>query len=391
MKPLIFKLRKQVLLDATFWMMCIQFSHPIASFAGDLSEIVAAEMRPKDKEESYTINFQNISMLEYLKFVSKIAGVNFIFDENDVKFNVSIVSEEPITVKNIMSTMIQVLRIHDLTLLEQDNNLVISRNTTVNQISTIVSSEVPETDRNAPIVTRVFRLKNANPSSVATIIRPMTSAAAIIEVSIETRQLIVTDITTNVDKISSLLASLDAPHTPLEIDSYIVKHIPPEELILLTTQIVQPFADGNPLILVPQLDTNSIFIVSTPHLMDRTLAVMTDLDIPTRNKVGERISSPSEVFIYRLQYHNWEYIQKALKKMAADLKRSPNPPQRVIQAIETVKWIPESNSLLIATDADTLIKMKDIIANLDSQKIASSETVYIYKSRKELKKKLRGS
>src|SRR5579864_1715373 len=65
-------------------------------------------------KDSYTINFNNISIIEYIRFVSKISNLNFVFDEGDLQFNVTIVSEDPVTPRNIMSILVQILRIHDL-------------------------------------------------------------------------------------------------------------------------------------------------------------------------------------------------------------------------------------------------------------------------------------
>ncbi len=392
MKPLILKLRKQVLFDATCWVLCIQLPCQGALWAEESSrEMIAADVKNNSSEEKYTINFQNISMLEYVKFISKIAGVNFIFNEQDLQFNVTIVSEEPVTVKNIMSTLIQVLRIHDLNLLEQENNLVISRSTTVSQISTIQSGDLPGEEMNtqAPIVTRVFRLKNASPASVASIIRSMTSASAIIEISNETKQLIVTDITTNIEKIAALLLSLDAPHTNLDVDSYVVKYISPSDLVSLVTQIVSPFAEGNPLIFVPQLDTNTIFIVSTPYLIERSLAVMTDIDVPPKAKIGGRAAEAAELFIYKIENQPADDLLKAITKVSTDLKGSAQPPIKLIQSLDSVKYIPESNSLMFTADPETIEKIKNLMANLDSaRQKEAAETFYIYKSREEYRDKV---
>jgi type II secretory pathway component GspD/PulD (secretin) len=267
-----------------------------------LSAIAASGMdKPEVMSSSYTVNFNNVPAIEVIRFVSKITSMNFVFNEGDIQFNVTIISEEPITVKNIMSALIQVLRINGLTLLEQDNNLIITKSTDVNQIPTIVSGDIPSSENtSSPIITRVFRIKNASVSSLANIIRPLTSRSALIEVSPETRQLIVTDITTNVEKIGSLLASLDAPHTPLEIDSYEVKNVGAADVIILTNQLLSPFTEGNPLILVPQLETNTIFIVSTPYLIERALSVMEDIDTPGKTVVvGQKKGPEQNIHVYK--------------------------------------------------------------------------------------------
>lgn len=331
-----------------------------------------------ENAQTYTINFNNISIIEYIRFVSKITNINFVFEEADLQFTVTIVSEEPITTKNIMSALVQELRIHNLSLLEQDNNLLITKTKSVNQISSIISSDTPANrTSNAPIVTRVFRIKNANPSSIASIIRPMTSQDSLIEVSAETRQLIVTDVTTNVDKIATLLASLDTPHTHLEIDTYAAKNVASSELVTLSLQILNPFLEGNPLIFVPQPDTNVIFIVSTPYLIERALAVLEDLDTATKGAIGMAPISTENVFVYLIKYKSADDLEAGLFQIAKELSQTENPPQKLVNALQNMKLIQSSNSLLFIGDTDTLSKVKEILANLD---VAGPEAPVVEKS-----------
>ncbi|MBI2742970.1 MAG: hypothetical protein HYX48_03545 [Chlamydiales bacterium] len=317
-----------------------------------------------DAGGSYTINFNNVSIIEYIRYVSKITGLNFVFDDQELQFNVTIVSEEPITTKNILSAMIQVLRIHGLTLLEQENNLLITKSTTVNQIPTIVSPDLPEKHGRAPIVTRIFRIKNVSPDSIANLIRPMVSASALIEVSKETRQLIVTDIVTNIEKISSLLVSLDSPHSPLEIEAYVAKHISPIELIALATQIVTPFAEGNPLLFVPQLDTNSIFIISTPYLIERAMAVMEDLDIASK-ATPIKGNGKATFYVYQIEHASEEQLSTALKQMIENIQDSSTPDENLIEALKSMRWIKENNSLIFTGDAKSIEQIKILLPTFD--------------------------
>ena len=190
------------------WALCISFlaPHSLWAFSSDGKDALIAISSNKElasmQKDTYTINFNNISMLEFLRFCSKLTNLNFIFQEADVQFTVSLISEEPVSAKNVMAVLAQVLRIHDLILLEQDGNVIITRSNKVNQISPIVSDDLAEAvSPNTLLVTRVFRIKNANANTIAGIIRPMMSETAMIEVSNETRQLIVTDIVTNVEQI----------------------------------------------------------------------------------------------------------------------------------------------------------------------------------------------
>jgi type II secretory pathway component GspD/PulD (secretin) len=335
---------------------------------------------PTERADKFTINFNNIAIAEYIRFVSKALNVNFVFDETDLQFNVTLVSEEPVSSRNVLAALIQILRIHDLSLLEQGNNYLISRTTSVTQIPTIVSSDIPDgKSASAPLITRVFKIKNVSPNSIASIIRPMMSQAALIEISNETRQLIVTDITPNVDKVAELLASLDSTHTPLEIESYSAKSISPEKLISLTTQILAPFSEGNTLILVPQLGSNTIFIVSTPYLIERAMTVLADLDVPPKREVGA-----PEFLIYQPKERPGQSIADALSDINRNLKDSGLSDSDFFNAIDTMKWVPSTNSLLFTGNTGTLNRIQEIVLSLDTiseSAIASqnAQSFFLYK------------
>jgi len=316
------------------------------------------------KTDTYTINFSNISIIEYIKFASKITNLNFVFNDNELQFNVTVVSEEPVTPRNIMSILIQVLRINGLIVLEQDNNLLITKVRNVSQLATVVASDLPAITSNAPLVTRVFRIKNANLNTVASVIKPMMSDSALLEVSSETKQLIITDITTNVDKISSLLASIDAPHSPLEIDSYIAKTIDLDGLIKLAMQIVSPFSEGNVLTFVPQADTQTIFIISTPFLIERTLTILEDLE--TANKSADKMAMKGlTVYLYKLKNKPGDDFIGTLADLSTQLQKK-GASNKLVDSLEEAKWIKESNSILFIADDQTLAKIKELIPTLDT-------------------------
>lgn len=359
-------------------------------FDDEMSPQVAKVMATKKSDErkessdgdvdTYTINFNNVSIIELIRFASKITNLNFVFEDADLQFSVTVVSEEPVTSKSVMAVVSQVLRMHNLILLEQDGNVMITTNNKVNQIPPIVSYDLPDSRAgNAAIVTRVFRIKNANISSIASIIRPMTSEGALIETSPETRQLIVTDITANVDQIASLLMSLDAPHTPLDVDTYVVRNISPEDLIALTQQILNPFSEGNPLIFVPQPETNSIYIVSTPYLIERAITVMEDLDIPAKSVViGKPGIGGKNIFLYTTLYRSPQELMAELEQIRDQLLSAGGASSPLEISIKEVQEVKDTASLMFVADADTTLRLKEILASLDTPSVGKT-SFYIYK------------
>jgi type III secretion protein C len=180
-----------------------------------------------------------------------------------------------------MSALLQELRIHGLTMFERGNNIIIHKTPGVNAISRVVAEGLTEEgkeDRDTEIVTRLFRLNATDPEKAALILRPLVSDKAVIDVFKETNHIIVTDIVTNIEQISKLLKSIDAPNNGFVIGQYVVRQGFIDSLIVLAQQIMQPIAHDQTLTFVAHSTINSIFIVSTPFLMERTLAILQYLD-----------------------------------------------------------------------------------------------------------------
>ncbi|MGK5594197.1 MAG: secretin N-terminal domain-containing protein [Parachlamydiaceae bacterium] len=225
------------------------------------------------------INFNNVSIIEFVRFISRISNKNFIFDDIDLNFNVTIVSEEPATIENVMAVLMQVLRVHGLSLMEQGNNIVIHRNKGVNAISQVIAEGLPPPLQINELITQVFRLNTLDAERAAEIVQPLISEGALVEVLLGSNQLIVTDIATNVAKIGQLLRSLDAPLSGMVIGQYVVVNALIDSLISLAERVMEPIADGKPLVFVAHNPSNSIFVVSTPFLVDRSLAMLRNLDV----------------------------------------------------------------------------------------------------------------
>ena len=64
---------------------------------------------PESEEKSLTVNFQDVSMLEFLRFVSVVAEKNFIYDEKILDFNISLVTGKATDPENILKIMIELL------------------------------------------------------------------------------------------------------------------------------------------------------------------------------------------------------------------------------------------------------------------------------------------
>lgn len=224
------------------------------------------------------INFNNVNITELLRFVSRLTGKNFIFDPQQLQFPVTIISETPATLEDVMAALLQNLRIHSFYLIEEGNSFIIHQSQDFRAPASLL--RVDENGNQAPeLATAVFQIGNIAPGRVASIIRTMTSKDAIVEVIDETMRVVVTDILANINKISDIIKKLDAPNSGLEIGQYVALNNSPSALINVALRILTPLAADKPLVLVPYQASNSVFIVSTPFLVEKTLSVLQSLDL----------------------------------------------------------------------------------------------------------------
>jgi type III secretion protein C len=367
----------------------------------------AAEDKELEEREGYVINFNDVSVAEYVRFVARITGSNFIFDEKDLQFNVTIVSEEPVTPDYIMSALLQVLEVRGLKLAEQGGQLLIYRDGELARMGTVISDQEAMRGGDEPaIMTRVFQVANADLKNLGAIIQPLLSPRALVQVSPETGHLIVTDISGNVEKVSDLLRTLDTPTPDVEVGEYRVQSTYIESLVELARKILAPLGGGG-VTLVPQPMTDTIYIVGSPYLIQRTLSILEALDAgPGKGEAGTippfaggaigpggaggAKGKPSvggiveggvagvapfgprkaqldttTFYIYKLQYHQGDEIKEALQNISASLEASGASNTDLVGTIATIQWIKTSNSLVVSGSRASIEKVKELLQDLD--------------------------
>ncbi len=320
-------------------------------------------------QEGYIINFNDVSVIEYIRFLSKVTNANFVFEEADLNFNVTIVAEEPTSIDDIRSALLQVLRVNGLALAEEGNNVIIHRNPEVATVAKVISDELDNIcDGTEALITRVFRLKNINPMRLATIISPMVSKGAIVEVSPETHHLVVTDVTSNVERIGELLKSLDNPNAAFEVGTFQPKHTFINTLVPLAEKILSPMLEGQPMIMVPQEASDTIYIVSSPSLVERAIDLLKMLDIGSHSpfELPDGHIEKTHFYVYKLQFHKGDTIKTALEDIGADLAKTGAMNMNLMYTINSAQWIEATNSLLFIGDKESLEKVKELLAALDA-------------------------
>ncbi len=330
----------------------------IAAFREQIVSFLDGE---KKSEGEFTLNYNNIPAIEYLRFVSKITGTNFVFEEKDLQFPVTILSESPISRESVMSLLAQILRINGLMLIEDGKSVIVTKSGSTWQTSPMST----EDNTIGPIATRLFSVKNGSLPALTAIIKPMLSDKALLSAHEASRSLVITDIGSNLQQIGDLIHAIDSAESPIEVQMFEPKSVSADELRDLAKELLTPFIADNPMLLLVQEGSGRIFIVSTPLLADKAMRMMEDLDTPPIEGKGRHIAMRN-TFIYKIASRSAPDILPALTQIKKELMSKANPPELLIDAIGSVKWIKSTNTLFFIATEEAAKKLEEILAALDT-------------------------
>lgn len=114
--------------------------------------------------------------------------------------------------------------------------------------------------------------------------------------------------------------------------------------------------------------TSSLLISGDESSVVKVQELLQKFDVPAKGAGVPSIESidNTSFLVYKLQYHQGSDIRDALKQVGHSLAKSTGAAQiNLMEAINSLQWIQVTNSLLGTGQQDVLIKLKDLIENLD--------------------------
>ncbi|MBI3236314.1 MAG: hypothetical protein HYZ48_01185, partial [Chlamydiales bacterium] len=90
-------------------------------------EVVDAHYLLPPPSEGYTIQFDDVPVIEFIRFVSKISEENFIYDHKDMDFNISLSTGKAIDPAKVVQALIQLLKVHGFNIRRQAGYYVIRK------------------------------------------------------------------------------------------------------------------------------------------------------------------------------------------------------------------------------------------------------------------------
>jgi len=323
---------------------------------------------PRTGKGYVTIDFDNVDIILFIKFISELTGKNFVVDKA-VRGNVTIISPSKISVEEAYKVFESVLEVHGYATVPSGDiiKIVPALHARSKSVETRIreGSITPE-DK---VVTQLIPLNYASPDDLKKIFAPLISKTSIIVSYLPTRMLIVTDVLSNIKRIVRIIKEIDVKGLGEEISVIPLIHATAADLAKSLTAIFTkttarvkrgvPSGTASESRIVADERTNCLIILATEDDTERIkeMIKLLDREIPR----GE-----GDIHVYYLKNANAEELSTVL--MAIPSKESKETKKGTMPVIsKDVQIVADkaTNSLIIRAKKQDYLAIEDIIKKLD--------------------------
>ncbi|HLZ19113.1 MAG TPA: type II secretion system secretin GspD, partial [Smithellaceae bacterium] len=330
-----------------------------------------AEPVGKRKVEKYvTLDFDNVNIEVFVKFVSELTGKNFIIDDK-VKGKVTIYSPKKILLRDVYKVFLSVLEINGYATVPVGDMVKIVPSAVAREKSVETRTKKDGVESDDRIVTQIISLERANPDEVKRVLDPIVSRTSSVLSYPPAGVLIITDYLSNIRRLQEIIKELDVEGAGEQITYQPLQNASASEVVKSLAAVFQQRRANAPQIrLVADTRTNSVIILASVGDTEsvRKLIALMDKDVPR----GE-----SNIQVYRLQNAVAEDLAKVLNSIIKETGASTGSAAQgatvtAIRAVtpvvsKNVQIVPDkaTNTLVIMAEREDYKVLENIIKQLD--------------------------
>lgn len=323
---------------------------------------VQAQAPPAPAGETVSIDFNDVDIRVFIKYVSEMTGKNFIIDRK-VSGKVTVISPGQITVEEAYHVFESVLDVYGFSAVPSGSlvKIVPARDAQKKSVATRLKSEAVDLTDN--IVTQLVPLRYADPTELKKLLAPLISRNSSILAYRPTNTLIITDLASNINRLMKIVDSVDVTGVGQEISILPLEYADAGKLTSLLSNVFKGTAkktkSADKATFVADERTNTIIILAGKGATEKIIRLvkMLDREVP-RGK--ERIH------VVYLENALAEDMAKVLQNLSSK-KQAADKGKKAAIAAERVNIIADkaTNSLIIMAEKSDYVILEEIIQKLD--------------------------
>ncbi|MFP3998959.1 MAG: secretin N-terminal domain-containing protein, partial [Desulfobacterales bacterium] len=321
----------------------------------------------KDDAQQVSIDFNDVDINVFIKFISELTGRNFIVDPR-VKGKITVVSPTEITVDEAYRVFESVLDVHGYATVDAGSTtkIIPAPNARTMNIETKLKGDADngEEDR---IVTQVLPLDYADPEEIKKIFSPLVSKSAVIISYPPTGMLIITDVYSNIRRLMRIIDTIDVEGTGREISVIPVEHGDAEEMVKIVDSLFNAGRKGErrqdeEIVAVAEKRTNMLVVQASEPDVERVRDLVNLLD-------KEMPKGKEKINVYHLENAKAEELVDVLQELptreSGESDDSGKKEAPVVSENVKISADESTNSLIIRGEKDDYDILKSVIEKLD--------------------------
>jgi general secretion pathway protein D len=343
---------------------------------------------PSDEpvERYVTIDFENVDINLFIKYISELTGKNFIIDKA-VRGNVTIVSPTKISIDEAYKVFESVLEVQGFTTVPAGSitKILPAVDARSKSVTTGFKEDTGEvTDK---IVTQLIPLKYADPEELRKLFTPLVSKNSVVIAYPATNLLIITDVLSNINRLLQIITEIDVEENVSEITVIPIVNATATEVAQTLDEIFQgtttrrtstsrtatsrrrtqaqaasPSPESGPALgevkIIADERTNSLIIIASVYDTQKVKSLVAILDEEIPRGTGN-------INVYYLQHANSEELSKVLTSLPDKGHEAEKGKAPTISKEVQIVADKATNSLVITANKADYAVLKEVIMKLD--------------------------
>ena len=257
-----------------------------------------------------TIDFNDVDINLFIKYISELTRKNFIVDR-EVKGKVTIISPSRISEEDAYRVFESVLEVYGFAAIPSGSviKIVPAVQARSKNVATFREGGHSTEDK---VITRIVPLQHAGADEVKTLLTPLVSKTSVLIAHAGSGMLIITDYASNLSRLMEIIKAVDVPTTGEEVAIIPLQHSSAETVAKSVGQLfgaaAQKGARQEMVKIAPFERTNALIVFAAKAAMERIRDLVAQLDVEVPKGEGN-------IRVVYLQHANAEEMVKVLMNL----------------------------------------------------------------------------
>ncbi len=352
---------------APAWRLCALAVFWWALVVGVSAAHAANTASAPDDKRFVAIDFNDVDIGVFIKFISELTGKNFVIDQR-IKGKVTIISPGKISVAEAYKVFESVLEVYGYSAIAAGEIIKIVPAIDARSMGVETYTRPNDDDPEDKIVTQIIPLKYADPAELKKLFTPLIAKGSVMMDYEPTNTLIVTDVYANIKRLMKIINTIDVTGVGQELSVIPLNYADAAKFAKLLAAIFQEksakskIAPDNTIKFVADDRTNTLIVMASNDETRRIkrLIDMLDRDVPRGDE---------KVRVYYLENAVADDLAKTLQTLTGNVPAGVDEGGKktapVVSGRVKITSDKATNSLIIMADKDDYRVIEDIIQKLD--------------------------